>query len=690
MNPGHPRARGSVLVLSCLAVVCVLSGRGSGFWQRPDPAPAAVQAPVQPAVSHREWAKDAKPAGSKSCEKCHPEHYQRWQDSAHSKMVRLPGPDSIAGDFTRDNTLRWKGYTYRMFIRDRAYFMEVTNPRQETTTYTIDYAVGSRRVQGYMSRLPDGRLYLLPVYWRITTQSWFDSSLITPATAEGVGVKQYWNTNCLACHATDLKFGFDPVTARFSTEWLELAIGCEACHNPGSKHNEFFEKKPLRDYVRRELNDTYISNQRYFDARRNTELCASCHGTKVNYFLGYWPGDRGDDYFTPVLMTFDTPDQQGESYADGRPTRFNHFQEFMTNRCFLEGKATCLSCHEGHSSPNESLLLVPKEQSNVLCLNCHQAKYGGTKLTAHTFHLPDSPGSRCYACHMGETLERLMMHRRDHSFDNPVPELSVRYGVPNACNSRGCHADRTAEWAARTLDQWYGGEKRRRLLYFADATWLAKQDDTRAIPLLIRAMADTNLRLTARASAAGLIGLSFGPRATAAVPGLVAALRSGEPLLQRAAMQALGRIGDRRGVGPVSVLLASSARTIRVTAAAALINMGAIHMEGDAGAQLEAAKAEYVAALRGWPNVPDLRVDLGSYHLVHGEYDQAIAEYTIALQIDAARPDAWYYMGRAYAMQKRVAEAVRAWKKALELKPDLPGVADLIAAAEALPKETKR
>ena len=43
---------------------------------------------------------------------------------------------------------------------------------------------------------------------------------------------------------------------------------------------EIFEKKPLRDYVRTEFNDTFISNQRYFDARRSTELCASCHGTE--------------------------------------------------------------------------------------------------------------------------------------------------------------------------------------------------------------------------------------------------------------------------------------------------------------------------------------------------------------------------------------------------------------------------
>ena len=142
-------------------------------------APAAG---AQRLEQHRAWALDAKPAGSKSCEKCHSEHYQRWQDSAHSRMVMTPDRSSVAGDFTLDNVLRWKGYTYRMFIKDDKYHMTVQPPRGDSTTHTIDYVVGSRRVQGYMTKLPDGRLYLLPAYYHITTRTWFDSSQITPQT----------------------------------------------------------------------------------------------------------------------------------------------------------------------------------------------------------------------------------------------------------------------------------------------------------------------------------------------------------------------------------------------------------------------------------------------------------------------------------------------------------------------------
>jgi predicted CXXCH cytochrome family protein len=639
---------------------------------------------------HRAWAADAKPAGSKSCEKCHSEHYQRWQDSAHSQMVRLPNADSVVGDFTRDNVLRWKGYTYRMFVKDGKYSMKVEPPKGESTTYQIDFVLGSRRIQGYMSKLADGRLYLLPAYYHITTRGWFDSSLITPHTEEGVGVKQYWNTNCLACHATDLRFGFEPKTGQYSTNYVELAIGCEACHNPGSQHNEYFEKKPLRDYVRKEFNDTYISNQRYFDFVRSTELCASCHGVKINYFLGYWPGDEGYDYFAPALMTFSSTDRQGEFYPDGRPTRFNHFLEFMGSKCFLKGKATCISCHEGHSSPNDSLLQVPREQSNVLCLNCHQDTYGGTKLTEHTFHLPDSPGSRCYECHMDESLNRVLMYRRDHSLDNPIPENSVRYGVPNACNNRNCHPNQTAEWAIRTLDQWYGPENRKKVLYAAEAMWLAKQGDASAVPLLARALGDANLRLTVRASATSVLGAYFGQRAQAAVPAIVAQLAANEPLLQITAARALGSIGDRRAIAPLTGMLDAAYRVARISAASSLIDLGVIRLDGEPGRRLEAAKQEFVQALRAWPNVPAFRVDLGNYLLLHNDLTNAIAEYQVAVQLDPALVTAWYFLGQAYARQSQFDKAFDAWKKVRELKPDFPKIDDLLRATEQQLKKSRQ
>jgi tetratricopeptide (TPR) repeat protein len=49
--------------------------------------------------------------------------------------------------------------------------------------------------------------------------------------------------------------------------------------------------------------------------------------------------------------------------------------------------------------------------------------------------------------------------RRDHGFTSPDPQLTIDFGVPNACNT--CHADQTTEWANEHVNSWYGDTQRR-------------------------------------------------------------------------------------------------------------------------------------------------------------------------------------------------------------------------------------
>ena len=48
----------------------------------------------------------------------------------------------------------------------------------------------------------------------------------------------------------------------------------------------------------------------------------------------------------------------------------------------------------------------------------------------------------------------------------PRPDLSVKIGTPNACT--GCHADKSAQWAADQVERWYG-PKRRQEPHFGEA-----------------------------------------------------------------------------------------------------------------------------------------------------------------------------------------------------------------------------
>src|SRR5437762_2449115 len=117
----------------------------------------------------------------------------------------------------------------------------------------------------------------------------------------------------------------------------------------------------------------------------------------------------------------------------------------------------CTDCHDPHR-----LTLVA--EGNALCLRCHQAepdtrRFPGLRAKsydspAHHFHSPGSPGALCVNCHMPAKNYMVIDARRDHSFRIPRPDLSIKIGTPNACNT--CHKDKSPQWASEAVAKWYG------------------------------------------------------------------------------------------------------------------------------------------------------------------------------------------------------------------------------------------
>jgi hypothetical protein len=119
---------------------------------------------------------------------------------------------------------------------------------------------------------------------------------------------------------------------------------------------------------------------------------------------------------------------------------------------FTESELTCLSCHSMHTyaSPADQLHAdVGEDQS---CISCHSDL--AEDVTAHSRHEAGSSGSACVNCHMPRTTFGLFSAMRSHRIDSPSARVEVESGKPNACNL--CHLDRTLEWTARYLTEWYG------------------------------------------------------------------------------------------------------------------------------------------------------------------------------------------------------------------------------------------
>jgi hypothetical protein len=85
-------------------------------------------------------------------------------------------------------------------------------------------------------------------------------------------------------------------------------------------------------------------------------------------------------------------------------------------------------------------------------MRCAPAKFDAAE---RHHHQPGSTAAQCVNCHMPTKTYTVVDVRRDHSFRVPRPDLSVALGTPNACTQ--CHKERSAEWAAQTVNGWYPG-----------------------------------------------------------------------------------------------------------------------------------------------------------------------------------------------------------------------------------------
>jgi len=690
--------------------------------------------------------------GSTACRRCHEAQHTQWERSLHIKMTKPVAEATILGNFADGTRLSAHGRSYEFGRTGGKPFIRVALGDRPPETFSVDYTLGAKRYQGYLSQLPDGRMYVLPAFWQVESRRWIDWKEITPIPDGAHDLRQIWNANCFNCHATNLAQGFDLPSRTYRTTWSEMGIGCEACHGPGREHVALADawdrdpaSKPAYDDSpnNRQLTDILKTlSTRSAEPRRVYDTCAYCHGNKTNFFVGFRAGDRYEDYALPFLLSDEIPanDLQGEFWPDGKPNRFNRNQALMLSGCFQAGAIACTNCHIAHGSRYEHSLKVNIYQGrygDTLCTQCHQESKRGSNpsagnqpplaatgvtasfttaegLRAHTFHAPESEGSRCIKCHMSEVNWRMLVRRRDHTFRPPNPEMTARFGVPNACTA--CHDDKTPEWASKQMDTWWGdGVRRQKDLTTADVMYRAGSGDATVLPNLARLAIDRTQGALIRASAAdyvarmllggstegggkvqsqtSLASAASGGARRAEVPPdavtpelmnmLIAAAADPEPLVRATAVRALAASGQAaRAVPPLTARLIDRARVVRARAAEALLNLGIAQLPGPAGEALRKAQDDYAASLDAFPDVAWNHASLAWLEAERGRVDEAQKALDRAIELDPRLARPYVVKGVLSARAGRYQEAVDFWKKARSLEPAYPRIDQLIAEAE--------
>lgn len=664
-------------------------------------------------------AEPAEYVGSESCRACHEAEYTTWRKNLHVQMTKPVADARVVGDFRPGTELRHQARAYTMESRDGRYFISVARNGRPPERFEVQYTLGARRFQGYLSKLPDGRIYVLPVFWHQETQRWIDYEEITPIPADSShDFRQIWNVTCVNCHATNLVRNFDATKNQFATTWTEMGIGCEACHGPGRAH--IADPDHLKIFTMKK-----VAPREIFDA------CGYCHGNKNNVFFGFKPGDRYDDFAMPFLISQPIPDNdpQGDFWPDGRPSRFNRPQALTETGCFRKGEATCTSCHRMHGSENSHALKVEIEQpaapkpglsrvgeggghtrqSDQLCTQCHapaatadqpnprepayvrdlpQARIARSYGTAHTHHEAESQGSRCINCHMSDVNWRLFTRRLDHTFQPPVPEMTARYGVPNACTT--CHEDRSPEWAGRQMDAWYGDTTRRRaVVALGDTMYRAGAADVTVLPEVAKLTVDRSHGTLIRASAAEfagqLIAKSGGAQdiSPVIVNALIGAANDSEAWVRIAAVRTLGTLPEQpRVMSAIAAHLADPSRLARVAAAEALLNKGLASIEGPAGAALAQAQTEWAESLGTFNDDPRDQTTLGWLESARGRSEAAEQAFNTAIKLDPAAVRPHVLLGVLFARASRFDEALQQFRAVRAVDPSYPNIDRLIDEAQ--------
>jgi predicted CXXCH cytochrome family protein len=615
--------------------------------------------------------------GAEACKKCHAAINRQWGESLHSRTLQPATEKSVKGDFVQGKVVL-HGSTFLLQHRNGKYFITESDLTGKPWEHRVEYTLGNRRIQHYLTTLPDGRIILIPPTWDIVRKKWFHNlDIDNPEETSGVNI-QVWNKSCYSCHASGEEKNFDLEHVRYHTTWQDFGINCERCHGPGSEHVARASSTTVMDAATRALVKRTIVNPAHLDPLRSAMICAQCHSFRDIYADGFKAGTNYYDFFQPV-MEYRLPESEDPAFwPDGRPRWFsNDAFGLWQSECFLKGGATCITCHSQPHNTNVDRNPQLRPDNNALCTQCHLAI--AANISGHTHHAPKSSGSSCIECHMPATVISIKARMRDHSMSVPVPENTIRHSIPNACNL--CHEHKDAGWALQHMNAWYDDRSRQKLILRADAFTEARKGNPAEIPALLQILSDPSEGPWIRANAVGY--LSSFPNDPSSYDAVLHSFSDPEPLVRATAAFAIRpRAAQRAALAPALVsLLGDPVTTVRMSAAIALVGMGVQQLPGEDGERFERAKELYRARAELDSDDAEQQLAAGKFSFLSGDMDGAIAAFRASLKLDQQIP-AQYYLAQALAKKRDFQSARQILKTIPPNDPQYASAQRLLAKIE--------
>jgi len=610
--------------------------------------------------------------GRDDCRSCHEEAFQAWRNSDHDNAMDAAADSTVLGDFN-DAVFTSGGVTSRFYRRDGRFYVHTAGPGGVMDEFEITHTFGIDPLQQYLVPFPGGRLQCLNVAWDADQGEWFDLAALydfePDAWLHWTGGGQNWNGMCAECHSTELKKNYDAETRTFNTTWFEIDVSCEACHGPGSRHVAWARIQPMA----RPETENYglVVPTGNLPAPDLVNLCAPCHSRRV--ILGDFDHLGGSLLENLAPATLDS----GLYHADGQILDEVYvYGSFVQSKMFAND-VSCRDCHDSHS-----LKLV--REGNDLCLQCHVAETYDSP--DHHFHKKihegqPSDGALCVKCHMVERTYMVIDERADHSFRVPRPDLTAKIGTPNACNTAGCHGDKSVAWSVEHYEKWYGVARKP---HYGTTLSDGRRGAPGAAAALIRLADDPLYPTIVRATALSLL---TGYPSDASTGAFLRALADADPLIRYTAVNNAATASPARFVELVAPLLADPVKSVRIMAASRLADTPPELLKPYQQEALASGRREYEEAMAYSLDFTFGGFNLGNLYARLGDAAAAEKYYRAAIAVDPLFVPGMANLALLLNRLGRNEEAAALLRAAIDIEP---GMFDLAYSLGLLLGEMER
>ena len=366
--------------------------------------------PLAPIVASefKNTAPDVAYVGAKACAECHESEHSTYLHTTHSRAFREADPAAEPPDAEFQHAA--SGRSYQVYRRDgKLYHRETLLPAGAVdeplvVEHPVRYSLGSNTYgRSYLIEV-DGFLAQSPISWYEKAKTWdispgYDVPFHQSFT-RSVGVK------CLACHVGRVE-ATEHSSSRVKIH--EAAIGCEACHGPGSLHVERRQQASLPAGEP----DLTIVNPARLSRDRQEAICAQCHLSGVS-----WVALRGRDplEYRPSLRLEDFRAYYVHDSPSTELTAAGHIEQMHQSACYKGSQSlTCTTCHDPHQD---------------------ERHYTAGEAGLGAFYR-----SKCLTCHGEQSCglpikDERRRERQDHCATCHMPRS--KFSIPHAATTNHC------------------------------------------------------------------------------------------------------------------------------------------------------------------------------------------------------------------------------------------------------------